>query len=225
MPVFNESMSVGSRVTALWTMAWTIVTASALPTGLYVLVMAAAGTIADITETADGASGIMAVNIVGLVAGFVLCRTLVEKAGLLRPGVSKGFGSYFGLALLSNIATVVGFVLLIVPGVLLLVRWLPAFGFLLGDGENVDQSLSSSWRRTQGHFWALFLGALVLLPVLFISTAAYAMVEEVQDAPTTVAFVIANLALYVSTAAWTAYGIAAYALLKDDRDELSGVFG
>lgn len=223
--MLDPATGVGNRVTALWSMAQTIVTASALPTGLYVLVMTAAGTIADITETADGSGGVMAVNIVGLVAGFALCRMMIERAGLLRAGASKGFWSYFGLALLSNIATVVGFVLVIVPGVLLMIRWLPAFGFLLGGGEDVNQSLSSSWQRTRGHFWALFLGAFALLPVAFIASGAYVMADEVPSIPSAVTFIVANLALYAATAAWTAYGIAAYALLKDDQDELSGVFG
>lgn len=223
--MFDQSSSVGARIQALWATAQAIVRQSAPACALFVIGMAALGSFVDISGISEETGVSLGVNVASLVAGFMLARAMIDRAGLNTGGHVRGFGAYFGLSILTGLGTVIGLVLLIVPGVLLMIRWLPAFGFLLGAGDDVSQALSSSWRRTRGHFWALFIGAMPLVVLMLLTAGGYGVSETDGIGPASLWYVLANLCLYGLSLLWTAYGIAAFALLKDNRDELSGVFG
>ncbi len=223
--MFEQGGSVGTRVQALWATAQAIVRQSASACVLFVVGMAVLGSAADIAGIAEETGVTMGINVAGLFAGFMLTRTMLDQSGLTTGGLGRGFGAYFGLSILTGLGTVIGLVLLIVPGILLMIRWLPAFGFLMGDGDDVSLALSSSWQRTRGHFWALFVGALPLVALMLVTATSYGLADTEEMGPSSLWYVVANLALYGLSLCWNAYGIAAFALLKDNRDQLSGVFG
>ena len=74
----------------------------------------------------------------------------------------------FGWVLLVSIATgimvVIGFVLLIVPGVILLTRFAVAIPALVIE-DRAGDSLSRSWKLTKGHFWHV-LGTVVVAALI-----------------------------------------------------------
>jgi hypothetical protein len=114
-------------------------------------------------------------------------------AGLLqdlhrRSPDAGGFGSVFVVGLLSSVAIIVGMVLLLIPGIILLVRWSMSIPLVVAEGGGATSAIGESWERTRDGFWPI-LGALVLayLPALAAAVAVIAfiplpkLVESVLD--------------------------------------------
>lgn len=103
-------------------------------------------------ETDTTAWGLMAalVAIVVQFVGcyFVLARMLELRGRLVAEGTR--IWPYVGLSILTGIGTLLGFVALILPGVILMVRWSAAPGFLIGSGTGVTEAMSKSWDATRG---------------------------------------------------------------------------
>jgi hypothetical protein len=207
---------------------------------LYTLVvggLAAFGALAGLSETAAGqlnfgfrfdssdtpASALfelvsLAVSIFGTY--LLLVRFLAVRGRLHADG--GRFWPYLGMAILSALGTILGFVLLLIPGFLLMVRWSAASGFVIGAGEGVTESLSSSWNATQGHGWAIFFATVIPFVGLVVASA-------VIDALLTVAgaSVVEVASAFVEAAAggvFAAFGIAVYCCVHDDAREISEVF-
>lgn len=97
--------------------------------------------------------------------------------------------NYFITSLMVGLLTVGGFLLLIIPGIILMIRY-NFYEFILVD-KNIGyiQGLSASWKITKGNFWklclfgltlvginllgllALFVGLLVTIPLSMLATA------------------------------------------------------
>lgn len=89
---------------------------------------------------------------------------LVQMMGALGRSMSAGarFWSFVGMSILAAIGVAIGFVLLIVPGLIVMVRWSAANGYLLSGEHSITDSLGASWEATKGHGWAIFGAGLVL---------------------------------------------------------------
>jgi hypothetical protein len=118
-------------------------------------------------------------NILGAVAMFFVMPAVART---VRPEFVMTVGRVFGIiGVLLTLAVVVdiGFILLIVPGVYMLVKWSQTvWTYLLGEGKN---PFGESFEITKGHFWhtlgfALLLGIAVVVPlaVIFFCAAAIA---------------------------------------------------
>lgn len=208
--------------------------------GIYTLViggLTAAGVLAGLTETTAGSldygfqvdSGdspqsalfefvSAAASIFGT---YLLMARLLAARGRLRAS-GACFWPYLGMAILSMIAVVLGLLLLIVPGIILLVRWSAASGFVVGAGEGVTRSLSASWDATRGHSWAIFFAAIILFfGVALGSGLAAAIFGLVGDVVADVALAFLEAA---AGGAFAALGIAIYCRVHDDAHEVSEVF-
>ncbi len=81
--------------------------------------------------------------------------------GSLRAGVAR-FWPMIGLGIVLSVGVVLGFMLLFVPGVILVTMWYAAFPACVIERLGPIRSLSRSAELTKGHRWKLF-GMLVLL--------------------------------------------------------------
>jgi len=199
--------------------------------------LTAVGALAGLTETASGTLGFgfsldstdspasalfeFASAGVSMVATYLLLARFLAIRGRLRMGGGR-FWHYLGMAILSVIAMVLGLLLLVVPGIILLVRWSAASGFVIGAGERVTGSLSASWAATRGHGWAIFLSAVILIGGIL---ACYGVVGTVFDFAG--AQVLEAISAFVEAAAsgmFAALGVAIYCIVHDDARELSDVF-
>jgi uncharacterized membrane protein len=78
----------------------------------------------------------------------------------------KNYWSAVGAGLLVAIAVVIGFVLLIVPGIYLACK-LAFTPYLIVDRKmGVTQAMEESWRMTNGHGWKVFLIGLLGIPIV-----------------------------------------------------------
>jgi uncharacterized membrane protein len=96
------------------------------------------------------------------------------------------FGRALGVYLLMGLATIVGLILLIVPGIIVAVGLWPAPYLVFDEEQGVVATLERAWEITRGYKFQLFVVAMVLLLIVvlglvalfvgIIFTAAYAYV-------------------------------------------------
>lgn len=93
----------------------------------------------------------------------------VQIADLWNPGP---FWRFLGAHILTVIAIAIGFLLLIVPGIILSVG-LAFVGYLVVDrGAGPIEAMKESWRITKGHKWQLLLLFLALLGINLLGILA-----------------------------------------------------
>lgn len=167
-----------------------------------------------------GNGGTVLSNIITIGIEYWLIRQALERRDLLDG--RAGFGSLFGLNLLSGLATLVGFLLLIVPGIYLAARWSAADAALLSDGEGLTAALGKSWEMTASHVWPI-IGALlvVYLPVFGVS---FGLTFSMGDTFPILISGVTNLMIFAGIAFAWLMGIAIYALLQPTTDTLAEVF-
>ena len=83
-----------------------------------------------------------------VVAAFFLLRQMLEQIG--RPVRGGNLLSYLAMSVLAMIGLMIGFVLLVIPALILLVRWSAANGFLLSGDKGITGALGASWEATGG---------------------------------------------------------------------------
>jgi hypothetical protein len=102
--------------------------------------------------------------------------TVIDQEGQ-RPKIGeslsiglRAFWPLVGVGILSAIAYALGFMLLIVPGVMLLCAWCVAAPALITEGTGVTGAFKRSAVLTRGNRWRIFgLGLMVVLIVIGIS--------------------------------------------------------
>ena len=89
---------------------------------------------------------------------------LVQMMHALGRSMTAGarFWSFVGMSILAGIGVGIGFVLLVIPGIIVMVRWSAANGYLLSGEHSITDSLGASWDATAGHGWAIFGAGLLL---------------------------------------------------------------
>lgn len=115
------------------------------------------------TQTAGLLGGLFGlVNMVlFVVASYVLLTSLMRAIG--RPMHDGGkFWSFVLMSILASIGVLIGFALLIIPGIIVLVRWSAANGYLLSGEHGITDSLGTSWRATDGRGLSIFFAGLLL---------------------------------------------------------------
>ncbi|MFZ1743537.1 MAG: hypothetical protein WAT93_11810 [Pontixanthobacter sp.] len=219
----NDNMTVGARLGQIYSEAQRLFMSSMPAAALYIGGLTAFSTVVDVNGWNSG--GDQLVNFAALGFGFYLIKQILENAGLAPDGIRNGLWSYFGLGLLSGIGIAVGLVLLVLPGLFLLVRWMPAYGFSFADGETVTDSLGKSWEATRTHFWPLAIAALLPMGGYVAAVAILLLGADAAENMSLPVALIANLVLYSSSALFTAIGLAAYSLLAQPDNGLEEVFG
>ncbi|WP_427967836.1 hypothetical protein [Altererythrobacter sp.] len=203
--------------------AWRLMVAASVPVIVVVGLLSLIGFGIDYVENASLSD--QAYNIASFITGYYLTIEMLRKGGLLGEGLKAGIWTYFGISLLSGLAILFGALLLIIPGLVLLMRWLPAYGIALAEGTGVIESLEKSWGQTQGHFAALFIAFLVPVSMMVIGLGIYFLPELISDPMVDIfSVVLANILLATFSATMTALGIASYSLLGGRFVEVSEVF-
>ncbi|MEO0589748.1 MAG: hypothetical protein AAFZ11_04220 [Pseudomonadota bacterium] len=179
---------------------------------------------------ANGAYVLM--SFVGIGLNFVLLYTLMLRSGLLESGAKAGIVTFFGLSILHSVGVAFGFLLLVLPGIYLTLRWLPAFARLLSSDDTIPAALAWSWHRTSANVGALGLAG-VAPGLLWLACTAAMLAPELYyelypNAPWETAYmssvVIGNISLSVFFVWYTVLGIAAFAVLRDQVSDDTAAF-
>ena len=115
------------------------------------------------TQTAGLFQGLFALGnmVLFVIASYFL---LVQMLHALGRSMSAGarFWSFVGMSILAGIGVGIGFMLLFIPGIIVMVRWSAANGYLLSGEHSITDSLGASWEATKGHGWSIFGAGLLL---------------------------------------------------------------
>ena len=126
-----------------------------------------------------GVAGGILSALIGLFAAFLLQAALVKAVQDVREGrVDLNLGETVSAAapfilpvaaasILAAIGIGIGFVLIIVPGLVLLTFWSLIIPFIVIGGAGVFDSFSRSWRTVRGYAWHVF-GTYVLVFLILI---------------------------------------------------------
>lgn len=137
-------------------------------------------------QTTFFAAGLLAQVAVGLVSWIIgLCITvgftkmallLVDGKGATLHDLSCGRRLLFRmifLSILQGAVLLVGFLLFVIPGVVLAVRLQFATVALVDGGLGPIAALKASWAATAGNFWRLFLFDIALWLVTLLGLATF----------------------------------------------------
>jgi hypothetical protein len=119
--------------------------------------------------------------LVAIVSAMVLQGTLVfgtvSDLNGKRPAISqslavglRAFLPLIGIAILGGLGVIVGFVLLIVPGIVLMVVWSVVAPAYVAESRGVLEAFSRSVELTRGNRWRIFaLGLIYFVAIILMS--------------------------------------------------------
>jgi len=196
-----------------------------------VIAIAAAVSVLDIMKPNGG--GLLGIPI--LVVHYYMIRRVVDRQGLRSADKPGGFGSFFVLGIMTGVPILLGYVLLILPGLYLSARWAMVDAALLAENRGASDAIGRSWNATKGHELPIALAfVLINLPMIaaiafqFLSARAVpGNVQPVVGDRNVVygVMIIANLLLYASQVTSWYFGVALYQLLVGPAEtQLNEVF-
>jgi hypothetical protein len=127
-----------------------------------------------------GRAGIGIGALISFIASFVVQTSLIKAVQDVRDGrVDLDLGQtvraalpyllpVIGASILAGIAVAIGFILLIVPGLILLTFWCLIVPFIVVGGSGALASFGNSWRTVRGYAWRVF-GTYVLVFLILIA--------------------------------------------------------
>jgi hypothetical protein len=191
--------------------AWPIMRSRIFVYGVLATVSALAGLSVPFVHLADGNAqeqwqvqmAVQPANVLGAVAVFFALPAVLRT---VRPEFRMTFIrilGMIGIGIAIGVVSEVGLFFLIVPGVLMFVKWSQAtWAYLLGDGKN---PFGESWEITTGHFWEtlgffflLELVVTVLLIGFFLPAAIAIFVPVLSVVLAPIAFLAYVFASHVS---------------------------
>jgi len=184
---------------------------------LAIFVLSGLGFLVD-SGLVTNASFNLVISGVTIACQYILTRRLLEDVGYALPDRPRGL-AFLLLGIVAGLGIVVGLLVLIVPGIVLLVRWCVSTPVLLSSETGIFGALQESWEQTEGHFWPILLSLMVVyLPGLAIFGAGLAIYGFGPDGATNGSLyagaLIANLALNGTIVAGWIATVAIFSLLR-----------
>ncbi len=176
----------------------------------------------DASEGITAALYHLATAALSIVASYFLLMVLLASCGRLRDRSTR-IWAYIGMSILTVLGAVLGMLLLIVPGIILLVRWSAASGFLIGERAGVTESLGQSWEATRGYSWPIFFAFLVLIVGFIVIAGVIGGVAGFIGSDLIIA-IASSAAEAAGSVLSLAFGIGVFTLLHDDSQQVSEVF-
>jgi len=186
---------------------------SDLPIALLIIAGATAAATA-VDMTAPSAGNIL--NIVALVVQYYLIRHLVDRHGLRSTDRLGGFGSFFVVGLVTGLAALLGFVLLIVPGIYLIARWSMVDAAVVAENRGFSDAMRRSWDATADNVLPIALAVVVISLPMIVGFALMFAIGASGDEKAISGLglsVAVNLLLYASQISIWYFGVGLYQLL------------
>ena len=194
----------------------------------YVLGLGVASDIFDVSSLATQSyAGLGAAVVIGVSAGLLVyfAATYYLVAGMVRRTTAPGFDAllpFAGIWVLSLIAIFFGFLLIIIPGIILVVRWVALLPVVIARDAPAIDAFSTSWAMSSGRGWSIF-GAYVILYMFSLVVSAIGLGFAAVGGPIVASIFDAALTA-ISGVLYTALSVGAYRLMRDDNEELTQVF-
>jgi hypothetical protein len=180
---------------------------------LALAVMAGLGFLIDSGVTSEErANGLTFIaSIATLILQYWLTRGLLAELGF-EVSQNSRIIALFGLGIVTGLGIALGFVLLVIPGLVLFARWSIATPLLLTSNEGVFACIEQSWRQTKGYAGPIIASFLVIyLPGLGLFFAGVWLAETSGLSHTGI--IAMNLMLNASLIAGWHASVAIFTLL------------
>jgi hypothetical protein len=130
--------------------------------------------------TLAGIVGVLLGSVISFIAAYVVQTALIKAVQDVRDGrVDLDLGQtvraalpylwpVIGASILAGIGITFGFILLIVPGLILLTFWCLIVPFIVLGGSGALASFGNSWRTVRGYAWPVF-GTYVLVILILLA--------------------------------------------------------
>ncbi|QUL38948.1 glycerophosphoryl diester phosphodiesterase membrane domain-containing protein [Erythrobacter sp. JK5] len=160
------------------------------------------------------------------VAGVIMHYWLY--AGMVRRSTALSFSRFLpfvGIYILATIGMVFGFILLVIPGFILLVRWIAVLPLVLAGDDPAMDSFGNSWEMTRGRGWSIFGAMVVLLVLLIIAAGIIGGATYLLGGDGSIgAMAVESLADHASAVLFAAFAVGAFRLMHDSSEELTEMF-
>ena len=147
---------------------------------------------------------------VGIVASYLLLEAVVRRTGLRSRTSDDTFLPYCLMSILSILGIIGGLILLVIPGLVILARWLLAGPLVIARGDGARQALGESWERTRGAEFAILIALLALAIGPIVVMIASAMLFDPADP---VGIGVSQIASSGMSAVIQMMGVALYGLM------------
>ena len=145
---------------------------------------------------------------------YLLLLVVMKTGGYFAEGKTSGIGTYFVLGLVTGIAIILAAIVFILPGLYLLMRWLPVFARVLTAEERIGQAMRWSWDATE-HFQKPLSLALLGPALCYAISLAAALSYDENLLAYQLAMAIMNFALNLGSVWLTILGVAALGMLRE----------
>ena len=154
------------------------------------------------------------ISVVSLVLQTWLTVTLLKLHG--QRNSSRGVGTVFFIGLLSGLGILLGFVLFVVPGIILLVRWSMSVPYALAEDVSATDAMAASFDETRGAFWPLLGILLVCYAPLGLAIGSSLLLEP--ERVTVISSVLVNLLINLGLLAGWHAAVAIYLARRGNSD-------
>lgn len=145
--------------------------------------------------------------------GYLLILKLLSARGLIHSRERGGVGTYVALAIPISLAVGLALVVFILPGIYLLMRWLPVFARALTRREWIGTSMRWSWNATEKFQRPLAI-SLAGPVALYLVAFGFPYLFEYSDWTTyTIIVLVTNLSAALGQTWLSVLGVASFALL------------
>ena len=165
-----------------------------------------------------GLGGLLFV-IVSIVGTYLLWEVVLRRSGFAPPDGEKRVFRYFLQAIIVGFCTGIGFLLLIVPGLIFGARWAAAPAFLIAEKRGTIQAMGDSWETVRGNTTSVVLAYLIGVVGVVVLGLAFASIGG-GVASVLLEHLIAN----IGTVLTVALGVFLYGRLHGDSDRIAQVF-
>jgi hypothetical protein len=190
---------------------------------IYIAVFAVLGSVTEYVRLGSalyGGISQLLVTIAGIIGSYLLIEAMLRQRGLLTFEGERRFLPYLGQAILMGLGIGFGFILLIIPGLIVAARWSVAQPLLIGRGDGAIDSMRESWELTRGNEVPILLAGLVML-ALFI--AASIIPVFLLGGENLFGIAVSQIASSASSVITAAMSVALFGLICGNQ-ELADVF-
>lgn len=149
-------------------------------------------------------------------------------AALLARQPAPGFRRFWAFVLvyvLSILGIALASLALVIPGIIVAVRWVPLIPALLARDEPAMGSFGTSWQLTSGSSWAIFGVAVVMIAVGLFLSFLFDLATAVAGGSGSLGAIFFDAAgENVMVVLFTALAVATYRGLANEGEEVAAVF-
>lgn len=104
---------------------------------------------------------------------FLHAKSRLDSLRIEDMWVPRYFWKYLGTVLLSSVCTFFGFLLFVIPGIILMTGWIFAVFLVIDRDLRPVAALRESWRITRGNKWRVFLLLLLILLINLLGALCF----------------------------------------------------